>query len=115
MSAILGERKKMECKYSNIRIKNLRIRQGYTIEELAEQAGISSKFLYEIEAGKKGFSSRVLYRLAKALNVSCDFILEEHKQEVSDYIVELVNKLNQREQEAVEHILLEIIKLRELV
>ncbi len=100
--------------YSHVRIRNLRIRQGYTIEQLAEQADISPKFLYEIERGKKGFSSNVLYRLAKALNVGCDFILEEHKPEVSDYLIELVDKLDRKEQTAVEHILLEIIKLRKM-
>ena len=73
----------------------------------------SPKFLYEIEAGKKGFSSKVLYRLAKALNVSCDFILEGREWEISDYIINLVYKLDNREQIAIERILLEIINLRQ--
>ncbi len=103
----------MECNCSNTRIKSLRRRQGYTIEKLAERAGISPKFLYEIEAGKKGFSSKVLYRLAKALNVSCDFILEGREWEISDYIINLVYKLDNREQIAIERILLEIINLRQ--
>ncbi len=35
-------------------IKDLRIELYYTRETLAELSGISSKFLYELETGKKG-------------------------------------------------------------
>lgn len=55
--------------------KCLRIKLGLTREKLAEQAGISSKFLYEIEVGSKGFSGKTLGGLANALDVSCDYIL----------------------------------------
>lgn len=59
------------------KIKNLRIENQLTREYLAEQADISFKFLYEIETGKKGCSAYVLYRLAKSLNVSADFLMSE--------------------------------------
>ena len=36
------------------RIKKLRLQREYTREYLAECADISAKFLYEVEAGKKG-------------------------------------------------------------
>lgn len=42
------------------RIRALRENRGYTREQLAEMADISSKFLYEIEVGNKGFSARTL-------------------------------------------------------
>ena len=57
------------------RIRELRELQSYTREVLAEKVGISSKFLYEIEAGKKGFSAETLCRISKALSVSCDYIM----------------------------------------
>lgn len=57
------------------RVMELRIKLGLTREKLAEQAGISSKFLYEIEVGTKGFSGKTLGGLANALDVSCDYIL----------------------------------------
>lgn len=59
----------------NIRIMNLRLERGCTREQLAELAGISPKFLYEIETNKKGFSARTLKGLADALGVSTDYIL----------------------------------------
>ena len=57
------------------RIMILRNERGYTRKTLAELAGISSKFLYEIESGKKGFSAVTLMKLSKALNVSMDYIM----------------------------------------
>ena len=100
----------MNYMHSSEKIKGLRIHQGYTVEQLAEEANISTKFLYEIEAGRKGFSANVLYKISKALNVSCDYILNDSNQQtVPDFIIELVKKLDSKEQVAVEHILVEII------
>lgn len=58
-----------------VRIRELRDMQHYTREALAEKIGISSKFLYEIETGKKGFSSDILCRISRVLSVSCDYIM----------------------------------------
>ncbi len=57
------------------RIRNLREINHYTREELAEEANISSKFLYEIESGRKGFSAQTLVKISSALSVSCDYIM----------------------------------------
>ena len=57
------------------RIKNLRKINHYTREELAEIAGISPKFLYEIESGRKGFSAETLVKISMSLSVSCDYIM----------------------------------------
>ena len=57
------------------RIYILRTEHNWSREKLAELINCSTKFVYEIESGKKGFSSKTLLLLSKALNVSCDFIL----------------------------------------
>lgn len=57
------------------RIRLMRVERGYTRKHLAEMASVSTKFLYEIENGKKGFSAKVLYKLCKALDVDCGYIL----------------------------------------
>ena len=57
------------------RIKQMRIARNHSREELAELADISTKFLYEIETGRNGFSAKVLFRLAEALEVQCDYLL----------------------------------------
>ncbi len=57
------------------RISLTRVSRGYSREELADRAGISSKFLYEIENGKKGFSALILYDLCRALDVTTKYIM----------------------------------------
>ena len=82
------------------RILLTRVMRGYTRESLAELAEISSKFLYEIETGKKGFSAQVLHNLCKALHVDSDYILTG-KQEVT-YDQELVTVLEMFEKDKTE-------------
>ena len=57
------------------RIRELREIQNYTRERFAEKIDISTKFLYEIETGKKGFSADTLYKISMTLGVSSDYIL----------------------------------------
>ncbi len=63
------------------RIREMREMKSYSRDALAEIVGISGKFLYEIETGKKGFSADVLCRLSKALSVSCDYIMLGEEKE----------------------------------
>lgn len=78
------------------RIRFLRELNNYTREAFAEKIEISSKFLYEIETGKKGFSSDILGRISKALYVSSDFILfgESESQLNIDNIICVLNKFD---------------------
>ena len=57
------------------RIKQKRLDMQYTREKLANIAGISDKFLYDIEIGNKGMSAETLYKISKALDISADWIL----------------------------------------
>ncbi|MCM1263935.1 MAG: helix-turn-helix domain-containing protein [Butyrivibrio sp.] len=63
------------------RIRELREMQNYTRERFAEKVSISSKFLYEIETGRKGFSAETLCKIAQALSVSCDYIMYGEEKE----------------------------------
>ena len=57
------------------RIRKVRENKNYTRDYVAIKADISSKFLYEIENGLKGFSADTLYRIAQTLEVSTEYIL----------------------------------------
>lgn len=57
------------------RIQEKRIERGISREYLANNAGISAKFLYEIENGKKGLSAETLLKISNILNCSCDYLL----------------------------------------
>ena len=65
----------MNYKAVGERIRCLRENNSYTREVFAEKVGISSKFLYEIEMGKKGFSADTLWKISSALSVSSDYLL----------------------------------------
>ena len=85
------------------RIRKLRDDRGYTREQLAELAGISAKFLYEIEVKNKGFSARTLKNLADALEVSTDFILTGAEREYS--VVASIERIEPRTLEKVDQLI----------
>ena len=57
------------------RILNLRLSQNMTREKLAEKADISVQFLSDIEKGKKNMTITTLRKLAGALLVTTDYIV----------------------------------------
>lgn len=94
------------------RILNTRTKRGYTRDFVAGSAGISSKFLYEIENGKKGFSVNVLKNLCEALEVGVDYILTGCKEREYDYkLIKTLEMFPQDQKERVGRLLLEIYRL----
>lgn len=88
------------------RIRELREIQKLTREELAEEIDISPKYLYEIETGKKNFSSDILCKLALSLSVSCDYImLGEDSSRREEKIVTIIEHLNTKQVLSVQRIL----------
>lgn len=75
------------------RIKQIRQKNNFTREYLAEIADISSKFLYEIETGKKGCSSYVLYRITMALGVQSDYLFNGERDLLEIDSIESILKL----------------------
>lgn len=67
----------MDDQMANVgkRISDLRKSYGYTQEKLAEMAEISIQFLIQIEHGKKTMKIGTLRKLAAALSVSSDYII----------------------------------------
>jgi XRE family aerobic/anaerobic benzoate catabolism transcriptional regulator len=52
------------------RVRAVRVQRGWTIRELAEQSGVSLRFLVQLEAGEGNISVRRLAELAEALKLS---------------------------------------------
>ena len=74
------------------RIRSVREKKHFTRDYVSAITGISSKFLYEIENGLKGFSADNLYRISKALDVSSEYILTGRvKNEFDDEIQEALS------------------------
>ena len=64
-----------------LRIRALREANGYTREAFATRINMSTKFLYEVESGKKGFSAETLYKISRALSTSSDYIMSGNKHD----------------------------------
>lgn len=82
----MGSKKNQSMEYLalkgkiSLNIKKYRKLRKLTQEELAEQADISYDFMRRIESsqGKCGFSVLTLYKLAIALNVSVDELMDRN-------------------------------------
>ena len=57
------------------RIETIRLEKNLTRDQLAIRSELSSKFIYEIEKGRKGLSVDSLMKLTKGLSCSYDEIL----------------------------------------
>lgn len=93
----------MEIEMTNAEIGN-RIREtregkAITREFLAENSEISTKFLYEIENGKKGLSAVTLLKISNSLGCSCDYLLTgiENSRGKSNEILNTINKFDSKQ------------------
>ncbi|MDD5016999.1 MAG: helix-turn-helix domain-containing protein [Eubacteriales bacterium] len=88
------------------RVRNRREALGLTREQLAEQTELSVHFFAEIELGRKCMSARSLYKVAKALNLSADFILFGEEGETKKTKLEnMLSRLSKKDREHAEIIL----------
>lgn len=92
-----------------IRIKELRESKKFTREELAEKADISSKFLYEVEKGRKGLSADTLLKISRTLSCSCDYILtgKTYEKEQMDQAAKMLSGFEEKDRQ-------QVVKLLEL-
>lgn len=92
-----------------LRIAILRENLGFSREVLSGLAGISSKFLYEIECGKKGMSAYTLNNLARVLGVSADYLLTGNEEGASNGL--FFCKVPEEKRESVQMVLRALLQL----
>ena len=82
-----------------------------TRKKLAEQSELSVQFVAEIETGKKSMTTNSLYKMAKALNLSADYIVFGEEAEAGKAKIEsMLGSLSQKDRELAESILETFIK-----
>jgi len=59
------------------RIRETRETLKITREKLSGMTGISDKFIYDIEVGKKSMKIKTLFKLAIALEISLDLMMND--------------------------------------
>ncbi|MCJ7646881.1 cupin domain-containing protein [bacterium] len=69
------------------RIKEIRLRRKFTLEELAKRANVSASFLSQIERGVVYPSIQSLRRIATALDVKLDYFFKEQNLQRTRNIV----------------------------
>ncbi|WP_307804100.1 helix-turn-helix domain-containing protein [Micromonospora echinofusca] len=63
-------------------LRRVRLRQGRTLRDVAEAAGVSVPYLSEIERGRKEASSEVLAAICRALGMYLSDLLEEARDDL---------------------------------
>lgn len=93
------------------RIRDLRMAQNCSIERLAEKAGISVKYLYQIENGRVSFSTYILFKLCHALKVKSTIILAEDEADAGYTVLErLIGTFTQEEKAYIQKKLPDLLK-----
>ncbi len=69
------------------KIKEARLKKGWTIEQLAEAVNLSTNFLGLVERSKKSLSIESLCKIADSLEITIDSLLKE-------FIDSTENKIN---------------------
>jgi len=68
------------------KIKQVRIQKGYSQEKLAENASLNLRTIQRVENGKSKPRGDTLVRIAEALNVTIDEIIDQRKEENETYV-----------------------------
>ena len=82
------------------------------IKSFYAYAGISTKFLYEIENNHKGMSAHTLLNICKALDVSCDYIMTGGGDYTCDQeVITIIESFDASQIPNVKKILTELLEL----
>lgn len=87
------------------RIRSLREKHGFSQLKLAEMAGISGKYLGEIERGEGNISIERLLDIANSLNIPIGYFMENDHERGADTltseIIRLLPLLNEKETQTI--------------
>lgn len=84
----------MEKEALGQKIREARLKRGYTQQTLAQEAEIGIMYLGEIERGIKMPSMKIFIKLIEALDISADYVLRDELTSGKSYIYdELTEKL----------------------
>lgn len=91
------------------RIREARLKKGFTQQALAEAAGIGEMYISQIERGVKMPSLNLFVKIISALDISSDFVLRDTlptgKNFVYDEVAELLDELTPKQRRGAVDIL----------
>lgn len=83
------------------RIKQQRLAQHLTREQLAKLTGYSINFIQEVERGRSGLSSESMRAFSTALKTSSDSLLFGNIAESFEFLFAKISMVPQKKQEAI--------------
>ncbi len=92
------------------RIKEKRLAQKLTREELAKLSGYSANFIQEVERGRSGLSSESIRALSMALKVSADTLLFGDAPEEFAYIAQKLRSVSPQKRKHIIRIIEEAVQ-----
>ncbi len=94
-----------------LRIREVRETLNMTREQFSEMCGISDSFLAAVEGGKKSITSKTLYKICDATNVSADYFIRGKKSGfAADTMIELISSLEEPYRSSAIRILREYVQ-----
>lgn len=91
-----------------LRIREIRETYHMTQAEFSERCDLSESFLAAVEGGRKGVTSKTLYKICTAMNVSADYFIRGKDNGFEmDTLIEIVNSMDEYPREAAIRILRE--------
>lgn len=91
-----------------LRIREIREAYRMTLAEFSERCDLSESFLTAVEGGRKGITSKTLYKICSTMNVSADYIVfGRDKGFEADAVIEILNTLDEHSREGAVRILRE--------
>ena len=81
-----------------LRIKELREIKGFTVNKLANLAGISQSYLRDVELGNKNPTVETLSYFCDALDISLQEFFSEKTSEINPFLLSAILKLSDTQQ-----------------
>lgn len=95
-----------------LRIREIREAHNLTRAEFSEKCNISDSFLAAVESGKKSITSKTLYKICTAMNISADYFIRGKQGSFeSDMIMELIDSMDKLPREAILRMLREYVSV----
>lgn len=91
-----------------LRIREIREVYQMTQAEFSERCDLSESFLAAVESGRKGVTSKTLFKICTAMNVSADYFIRGNDNNFeTDMLLEVLNSMDKRSREGAVRILRE--------
>lgn len=91
-----------------LRIREIRETYQMTQAEFSERCDLSESFLAAVEGGRKGVTSKTLYKICTTMNVSADYFIRGQNNGFEvDTLIEIINSMDKRSREGALRILRE--------